>query len=224
MSDWHPDAKRDPYPPAGPFSVGGKKIVWHTTEGTSLPKYSGSAPHFTVLVHTGELYQHVPISQASSSLEHPPGTAQTNKAGCIQVEIAEFARNSKDWPDKYYEQIASLARWIERNAKVESKCSVKFTDADSVTRMSESKFTSYRGHCGHQHVPHNSHWDPGEFQINKVLTAGISSKGQKWQEELDKLRRIAKKREQAGKKPWTLAMRTKGRMLKGLIAREKKKG
>lgn len=41
---WHPKAIRVPHQDAGAFTGGGAKLVWHTTEGSSLPNYQGSAP------------------------------------------------------------------------------------------------------------------------------------------------------------------------------------
>lgn len=35
--------------------------------------------------------------------------------------------------------------------------------------MSQVEWLSYKGHCGHQHVPEQAHWDPGEFKIELVL-------------------------------------------------------
>jgi hypothetical protein len=37
--------------------------------------------------------------------------------------------------------------------------------------MSAAKWTSFTGHCGHQHVPENLHGDPGAFPMVAILTA-----------------------------------------------------
>ncbi len=36
-------------------------------------------------------------------------------------------------------------------------------------RMSNSQWSNYRGHCGHQHVPENDHGDPGAFPMAAIL-------------------------------------------------------
>ena len=73
---WYPRAIRDPYP-GGTFTCGQPKLVWHTTEGSSLPRYAGSNPTFTLDPKTGKCWQHVPITQAARALEHPAGEVQT---------------------------------------------------------------------------------------------------------------------------------------------------
>ncbi|MGW3492038.1 hypothetical protein ACWDEM_32480, partial [Streptomyces sp. NPDC001054] len=42
-------------------------------------------------------------------------------------------------------------------------------------RMSAAKWSSYRGHCGHQHVPENDHGDPGAFPMAAILAAASSA-------------------------------------------------
>lgn len=166
-SIWHLGAKRVPYPDAGPYTPAAPKIVWHTTEGSSLPVYSGSAPHFTFNPETGSLWQHIPINRAAKSLEHPPGTVETNHANCVQVELIGFAKDTGHWSDAAYARIAKLARWIETNHDVPSRCTVTFSNTP--TRLTPAAWLAYAGHCGHQHVPNNRHWDPGAFRIELVL-------------------------------------------------------
>lgn len=124
---WHPGAKQVRYSDAGVFVTGAPKLVWHTTEGTSLPQYSGSAPHFTLNPRTGDLWQHIAVNRAAKALMHPAGTVETNRAHAIQVELIGFADTTQDWTAAEYARIASLARWIEASAGVPRKCGVTFT-------------------------------------------------------------------------------------------------
>lgn len=168
--NWHPEAKRIPYPDAGPMSVGRPKLVWHTTEGHSLPTYSGSAPHFTLDPRTGQLWQHTALDRCARSLEHPAGTVETNRAHAIQVELIGGAADTPNWTDNDYTHIAQLARWIEHNAGVAPECTVQFSATPGAAkRMGTAEWLNYNGHCGHQHVPVNHHWDPGGFRIDRVL-------------------------------------------------------
>lgn len=165
---WNPAATKKVYSSAGSFTGGGRKIVWHTTEGGSLPVYSGDAPHFTLNPKTGELWQHIPINESAKALEHH-NASETNRANAIQVELIGYAAESHTWPSSYYDNIAKLARWIEHNAGVPCKCSVDFRVG--VARLSDSEFVNYAGHLGHAHVPQQwaGHWDPGAFRIAEVV-------------------------------------------------------
>jgi hypothetical protein len=154
------------------YTSGGRKLLWHTTEGYSLPRYSGSNPHFTLHPATGQLWQHQPITEPSRALVHSPGTPETNRANVVQVELIGFAAQTHDWPDAYYGNIAALARWIEANHGVPSKSTVAFTSTAThqARRMTGAEFIAYSGHCGHEHAPPNNvHWDPSRFRIGDVL-------------------------------------------------------
>jgi hypothetical protein len=167
MSVWHPDARRVVYSDIGQFLDVPRRIVWHTTEGYGLPVYANSHPHFTLNPKTGDLWQHSPIDRGVKTLKNLSGGVETNRAGAIQVELIGFARDTPSWPDSYYDEIADLARWIERNGNVSRTCQVEFSTSRST--MTNAQWMAYRGHCGHQHVPEQNHWDPGAFKIGKVL-------------------------------------------------------
>lgn len=146
---------------------GGNKMVWHTTEGSSIPNYQLGWPHFTLDLKRKRLEQHIPIGLAAQTLKNASGGADTNATKyTIQCEIVGFARESGSWTDAEYAQIAALARWVEVYANVPRKCSVTFrSDANHKIQ----NWHAYEGHCGHQHVPENDHWDPGEMKIGKVI-------------------------------------------------------
>lgn len=177
---WHPKAQRVPYADVGPLSTSmPARLVWHTTEGSSLPRYNGSAPHITFDVKTGRIYQHIPLGRTALALKHPP-VVETNRANAIQVELIAFSDADaaaragrpdlavKSFTDADYARIASLARWIEKNAGVKRACTVKFENR--AHPLSPTSWLRYAGHLGHQHVPGNDHWDPsGSFRIDLVL-------------------------------------------------------
>ena len=167
---WHPQAVRRIHINAGGFQGGGHKIVWHTTEGSSLPNYGGSAPHFTLDPANGRLWQHIPLDRAARALK----AGGPNFWNAIQVELIGFAAESQTWPPLRYTRIAKLARWIEANFAVPRSAGVTFVG--NVSHMPSSQaFKDYKGHCGHQHVPGNDHWDPGKLKINSVLHPGGGS-------------------------------------------------
>lgn len=175
MALWHPQAMKVNFGGIGPFTSGGAKLVWHTVEGSTIEgavaayRASGSYPHFTVEWRDGKLRiaQHAAIDACVTTLKHPPGTPETNRAHCVQVEICGFAKDSQNWPEDMYRALAQLARWIETNAGVPRRCGVGFKLG--APRLSGAAFVQYAGHLGHQHVPGNDHWDPGAMAIEKVI-------------------------------------------------------
>ncbi len=163
---WHPHAVRKEHINAGGFQGGGKKIVWHTTEGTSLPNYGGSAPHFTLDPEKGSLWQHIPLNRAGRALV----AGGPNFWNAIQIELIGYAKETHRWSADRYQRIAALARWIEANFGVPRSTSVTFAGNGGTPHLaSTAAFRDYAGHLGHQHVPGNTHWDPGQFKIELVL-------------------------------------------------------
>jgi peptidoglycan hydrolase-like protein with peptidoglycan-binding domain len=173
---WHPKAVRRIHLDAGGFQGGGRKLVWHTTEGTSLPNYGGSAPHFTLDPADGRLWQHIPLDRAARALM----AGGPNFWNTVQVELIGFADTARanqlgvperavvNWPAGHYTAIAGLARWIESNFAVPRKCTVEFVDhASHLGSLDAVK--GYAGHIGHQHIVGNDHWDPGLLKIDLIL-------------------------------------------------------
>lgn len=181
MNDWYPNASRAPGNDAGAFTGGTKKIVHHTTEGSSYGGALGafqsnnSWPHFTDTYEGGvyRVFQHIPLSRAARALEHPSGTGETNRDSCIQIEHVGFANQTADLPAGYLAGIAQLCRWIEHEFGVACQSTVPFTDSSHVKRLSWDAFHAYKGHLGHQHVPNQTqgHWDPGRLPVDRILTS-----------------------------------------------------
>jgi lysophospholipase L1-like esterase len=171
---WNPAATKVEMEDAGSFVSGaGRKIVHHTTEGSSIGGAEGayranhSSPHFTLDHDTGALHQHIPVTRAARSLKHTSGTPETNRAYAIQIEHVGFAAQTGSWSAAAYDRIATLCRWIEANAGVPRSSSVSYSNP---SRMSGDAFFGYAGHCGHVHVPGNDHVDPGTgFKISSVI-------------------------------------------------------
>lgn len=160
---------------AGPFVAGAvPKIVWHTTEGTSFSgadatlKASGDEPHFLVSVDGKIVRQYIALNRSSKSLMHPAGTPETNRAGCIQIEVCGFAHDSQNWTEVKMQRLAALAVLIEHRVQVERRTHVAWAEP-TVDRIPASHFLKWPGHIGHRHVPNNDHVDPGEFRITDLL-------------------------------------------------------
>jgi hypothetical protein len=169
-------------------------IVWHTTEGTSLPDYGGgaSAPNFTAKPDFAAKrlvwYQHFDFDTSARALVNAAGGVETNTLNVCQVEIVGTCdpATHKKWgstphlytpelPDWAIRDLAAFAKWAHDNHGVPLTSAVTFKaypgsyGTDNGVRMSASKWNSYTGHCGHQHVPENLHGDPGLLPMADIL-------------------------------------------------------
>ncbi|MEU3826440.1 hypothetical protein AB0F36_14145 [Streptomyces sp. NPDC029080] len=171
-------------------------VVWHTTEGTSLPDYSGGsvAPNFTAKPDFAAQrlvwYQHFDFDTSSRALVNQAGGVETNTLNVCQVEIvgtcdptthakwtkAGYAHlYTPELPDWAIRDLAAFAKWAHDNHGVPLTSGVTFKaypgsyGANGV-RMSGSQWNAFKGHCGHQHVPENDHGDPGLLPVAAILT------------------------------------------------------
>jgi len=182
---WYPLATKDPMKDSGGFQDGYQwRGVLHTTEGDSYAGarrayLSGVAPHFTVSFEGGrfQVWQHIPINKAARALQHPAGTPETNRARCIQIEIVAHAATANTLQREYLAGLGRLMRWIESNTGI-SRSALDFkSDHEGIVlardtspiRLSPQNWINFNGWCGHQHVPFNSHWDPGDIDINFLM-------------------------------------------------------
>jgi len=170
-------------------------IVLHSTEGTGWTNYNGGsvAPHFTIEPKSGEIHQHVSLAYAARALAHPSGTPETNRAGAVQIEIigtCDPARRGQsgwnflpDMSDSQCEHIRALLDMIS------SACGIKLVESANFEpypepsygggypRLSDSAWASVKGIVGHQHVPDNSHGDPGNIPIERILSGSTNDEG-----------------------------------------------
>ncbi|MFE4420460.1 peptidoglycan-binding protein [Streptomyces sp. NPDC056817] len=173
-------------------------IVWHSTEGTSLPSYSGGAeaPNFTAKPNFAakklEWYQHFDFDTSARALVNLAGGVETNTLNVCQVEIVgtcDPATHTKwtkagyahlytpELPDWVIRDLADFAKWAHDQHGVPLTSTVTFKaypgsyGSGNGVRMSFAQWNGFRGHCGHQHVPENLHGDPGAFPIATILTA-----------------------------------------------------
>lgn len=186
----------------GGDSMESNVIVWHSTEGTSLPSYGGGAeaPNFTAkpdfTAKRLAWYQHFDFDTSSRALVNVAGGVQTNTLNVCQVEIVGTCdpATHKKWtaagyqhlytpelPDWAVRDLGAFARWAHQEHGVPLSSGATFKAYPSSyggsngVRMSNAKWTSFTGHCGHQHVPENLHGDPGAFPMAAVLTAASGS-------------------------------------------------
>lgn len=181
---WYPDAQRNHASRDGGSHIDG--VPWrgviHTTESyTFTPRsdYYGhsSWPHFTV-TRDGEVFQHLDTERAARAMANPSGGVQTNRCRAIQIEVVGYAREQPGGlRDSQVAAMRGLMRWLETTHGVMPEpqgLDWRGNDAygtAAAQRMSSVEWETFPGWCGHQHVPENSHWDPGALDIN-VLCDG----------------------------------------------------
>lgn len=171
---WGLHIQHKPSQSAGGFVASGRKIVWHTTEGSGIDgadsalRANGAEPHFLLDSQSGRLIQYVGLRSASRSLRHPAGTPDTNRAGCIQIELVGFAAHTQNWSSLQLKRCAALVCLIEHRVKVPRRAPRMF--APGVPRVEGHAFVSASGHFGHMHVPGNDHWDPGKLPIQRIFS------------------------------------------------------
>lgn len=173
-------------------SVG--KVLWHTTEGTGWPGYSGgaSAPTLTVKAdfdrRAVEWRQHFPLNMSARALKDRPGGVRTNRAGVVQVEIVGTSgwatrRNPnrtytlpEQWyaggfPDWLLTELARFARFMHDEWGVPYALPPQgFGDWRNGRRFTGEQFVAFEGHLGHGNAPENDHTDPGLLDVAKILT------------------------------------------------------
>ncbi|MEN8240001.1 MAG: peptidoglycan-binding domain-containing protein [Actinomycetota bacterium] len=156
------------------------------------------APHFTIGVgHAGSLpneepgkvriWQHISLDRTASALRHDPGTIETNHMGahCIQIECityvgdqdsAGIVGNKGKFPKpllkglaRLVEEITSVLGDIDLSIYPQMWSATGSYGANAAQRLTEQQWEDFNGICGHEHVPNNSHWDPGAFDIEAFL-------------------------------------------------------
>jgi hypothetical protein len=172
-------------------------LCWHSTEGTSLPSYDGGsmAPNFTAKPDFAAKrlvwYQHFDFDVSSRALRNLSGGVETNTLNVGQVEIvgtSDPATHTKwaqagiqhlymaELPDWAIRDLATFAKWANVNHGVPLSSGLTFKPYPSSygangVRMTNTQWTNFNGHCGHQHVPENDHGDPGAFPMAAILAA-----------------------------------------------------
>lgn len=182
----------------GGDSMQSNVIVWHSTEGTSLPDYDGGAmaPNLTAKpdFKAKKLvwYQHFDFDISARALVHA-GSVATNTLNVCQVEIVgtsdpdthqKWTKQGIDHlymaelPDWVIRDLAAFAKWAHTAHGVPLTSGLTFKAypasygiANGV-RMTNNQWLNFKGHCGHQHVPSgNVHGDPGAFPMAAILAA-----------------------------------------------------
>jgi hypothetical protein len=127
------------------------------------------------------------------------GGVETNRANAIQLEIicysakgiADQAPASRLWvgnlPDTAYADIREWLVWLAETHQVNptvwpGKQALSSAQANAPAfRMTAAQWNVFNGVCGHQHVPENTHWDPGALDWSKLVTTSQGGGQMGWQ-------------------------------------------
>lgn len=180
-------------------------VVLHTTEGTSWPGYGGgaSAPNLTIrpLIDKKafEIREHFSLDRSSRALRNLSGGVETNTLNAIQLELIGTCdpahadtwgskRAGVDyifWPAAPDWALRELGRVLATLQKIHPEIPLsapnlwnpypKSYGSRGGQRFSGSTWRAFRGICGHQHVPENTHGDPGNLPIGKILAYALGT-------------------------------------------------
>jgi hypothetical protein len=162
----------------GPMTGGGKKMLLHTTEsprewidgGIAQFTRGEGTPHLCIGYRPGLRFpvvaQFLPFDQYGKSLEHPAGTAETNRANVVQLEICGRAEESQGWEDNWYRAISNVLLLVQHRTGFPISRPRSFAKP---LRYSGTGFVKAKGIVGHCHAANNHHTDPGAIQAPKLL-------------------------------------------------------
>ena len=167
----------------GAFIAVPARGLFHVIEGGFAPRATyrndNFFPHFTVVADgqpNAGTWQHIGINRAARALQNAPGGAETNRARCIQIEIAGHSAQAPAFPANLLERLATLMRWIESQTTIgRAGPRVGFhplrpgiATVASPLRFAPREWLHFNGWCGHQHAPENDHWDPGAINFQAI--------------------------------------------------------
>lgn len=191
--------------PDATLDLRGRKLTWaertdpkgclHTTETAVAPSYTGWTvhPHLTVVPVTRrrlQVLQHIPFDQASFALRNQPGGVETNRDLVYQVELVGTSERGGPgvyWPEAEDELLVELYDLVIRpmedglGVPVQALEFQRYPDSYGAkgntnrVRLSGSEFDTYTGWLGHQHVPENTHGDPGDFPWDRMIEVAVKS-------------------------------------------------
>lgn len=162
------------------------KVVLHTTETAGgWPWYSGGSegPTLTYEPWQRRWRQHFRLNQSARALRDPSGTpVRENRADCVQIEISAYCDPAKRGTGKHIDNLDAdsyddLGRFV---AFMHVEWDLPLTAApkwlaypasygDTSIRMSSAEYESFAGVLGHQHVSGNTHGDPGDLDVTRIL-------------------------------------------------------
>jgi hypothetical protein len=163
------------------------KLLLHTAESAGWPAYPSFEPMLTFnpWLPRGKRWRHHVPSNGSASTPANAAAYRTNRANVCQIEIVAYCdptrKASSAWigniSDDAYRELGEFLACINREWEVPLKiypdCK-PYPSSYGISngiRMSAAEFDTFKGVCGHQHAPGNTHGDSGALDVQAVLKA-----------------------------------------------------
>lgn len=172
----------------GSWSGKGKwKLCLHTTETEGVPDYDSDndattgelAPHLTYYAAKRTWVQDYKLTRPSESLR------TYDNDHVFQVEIICYSAKSiadakasrlyvGNLSENNYLDLVTFTKWLMKYVPIQAvwpgKQATSYAQANAAGfRYSAPAFYNFNGILGHQHVPANTHWDPGAFNWKKYI-------------------------------------------------------
>lgn len=177
----YPKAEWTPTGVDGGSMLGGTpRAVWHTTETHPSAFFTAKTYyHLQIREYGGRVHirQFIDFQRASRALRRED-SVQTNRRGtyCPNISIVGYAKDSAYLSDAMVNEIGDLVDFSHRTMDVPPEFPLPFYGGeaygyDGAGRLSSTAWERFTGHCGHQHVYRNTHWDPGRFPVDRILSS-----------------------------------------------------
>lgn len=157
-------------------------LVVHTTEtkpGTAqavarILLRDGKAPHQVYDPSDGTVVHCHDWHMSGAALKNLAGGVETNRRGGVkQVEIVGYAAEVPFYGASWYENLGRYLNRVCDQTGTPKTFPYPFVPGGYGTgapqRLSNQQWLAVEGIVGHQHVPENSHWDPGGLDVARLL-------------------------------------------------------
>lgn len=180
---WVPGAERlaNPKSGGGTYLDAPWRFIFHTIEGEpsaqgfrTLAAGHANPPHLWAMPSADLLLQTIPLDRSAYALARP-GSIQTNRLRAVQVECWGFAAKMVDatpevltWlADRVLAPVARLVP-IDLNQVRPTGPGEPCYGKNSSCRMRPDEWQAFNGVGGHNCVPDNEHWDPGQLDLMAI--------------------------------------------------------
>lgn len=149
-----------------------------------------------IAAKTVDIRQHFPAGKSSRALVNLTGGVETNTLNVFQIELigtcdSRYRERRKEWgvagvdyiywpdaPDWLLAAIAPVFRWLDAEwprfnpVDATPRGWVQYPSSYGINAKQRMTFAEWRGAYGifgHQHVPENTHGDPGDFPADRLV-------------------------------------------------------